>query len=364
MSTEDPGTVHLERINQVALITLDRPRALNALSHAMVLRMHGLLDEVQADASVRALVLRGRGPKAFCAGGDVIALAQSVREGSALHRDFFLDEYRLDWRLHTFCKPVVAFMHGIVMGGGMGLAQGASLRLVADTVRMAMPETRIGLIPDVGASYFFSKMPAPLAAYLALSGAQIGAADAVCVGLADGRSRIHDPQDLPALLADIAWPVQGHSDALGVLRQHLVADTGAMPSGDSPLLAHCPDVLRHFDPAQPLKVLMAQLAANPGAWAQTTWQTLRTHSPLMMALTLEALKRGRRMDLPSCLRMEDGLVQYALSCGEFNEGVRAHLIDKDRSPAWVIASVEALSDQALASAWATAQRMSRHPLAH
>jgi len=201
MSSDDAGTVHLERINQVALITLDRPRALNALSHAMVLRLHALLDQVEADATLRAVVLRGEGPKAFCAGGDVIALAHSVRDGEALHRDFFLDEYRLDWRLHTFGKPVVAFMHGIVMGGGMGLAQGAALRLVADSVRIAMPETRIGLIPDVGASFFFARMPAPLAAYLALSGAHLGASDALFVNFADARSRVNDPQALPALLA-------------------------------------------------------------------------------------------------------------------------------------------------------------------
>jgi len=364
MSVDDPGDVHLEAINGVALITLERPRALNALSHAMVLRLHALLDQVEADASLRAVVLRGSGPKAFCAGGDVIALAQSVREGTALHRDFFLDEYRLDWRLHTFGKPVAAFMHGIVMGGGMGLAQGAALRLVADSVRIAMPETRIGLIPDVGASHFFSRMPAPLAAYLALSGSHIGASDALFVNLADARSRVNDPQALPALLADIAWPDQGGADTLLVLRRALAADTEATHVDDALLLAACPEVFKHFDPVQPLATLVARLNASPSAWAQATAQTLRGHSPLMMALTLLALQRGRWMDLRGCLRMEYGLVQHALSCGEFNEGVRAHLIDKDRSPSWAIASVEALSEQAVASAWSEAQGLSRDPLLH
>lgn len=364
MSIDNHGDVHLEVINQVALFTLDRPRALNALTHAMVQRLHVLLDQVEADASLRAVVLRGSGPKAFCAGGDVIALAQSVRDGGTLHRDFFIDEYRLDWRLHTFGKPVVAFMHGIVMGGGMGLAQGAALRLVTDSVRIAMPETRIGLIPDVGASYFFSKMPAPLAAYLALSGAHLSASDALFVNLADARSRVNDPQALPALLADIVWPGQEDGDTLRALRHALAAHTDATQVDDAPLLAACADIFRHFDPAQSITTLVARLGANPSAWAQATVQTLRSHSPLMMALTLLALQRGRQMDLPTCLRMEYGLVQLALSSGEFNEGVRAHLIDKDRSPSWAIASVEALSAQVIASAWATAKDMSRDPLAH
>jgi enoyl-CoA hydratase/carnithine racemase len=362
MSSDDAGTVHLERINQVALITLDRPRALNALSHAMVLRLHALLDQVEADATLRAVVLRGEGPKAFCAGGDVIALAHSVRDGEALHRDFFLDEYRLDWRLHTFGKPVVAFMHGIVMGGGMGLAQGAALRLVADSVRIAMPETRIGLIPDVGASFFFARMPAPLAAYLALSGAHLGASDALFVNFADARSRVNDPQALPALLADIDWHEQGDADTLAVLRRALAADMDATHIDHAPLLAACPEIFKHFDPAQSISTLVARLADGPGAWAQSAAQTLRGHSPLMMALTLMALQRGRQMDLRGCLAMEYGLVQHALSCGEFSEGVRAHLIDKDKAPKWTVPSVEALSQAAIDAAWAAAQGMARNPL--
>lgn len=358
MSDDDQGAVHCEIINHVALITLDRPRALNALSHAMVLRLHALLDEVEADANLRAVVLRGAGAKAFCAGGDVIALANSVRDGTSLHRAFFIDEYRLDLRIHRFSKPVVAFMHGIVMGGGMGLAQGASLRLVADKVRIAMPETRIGLIPDVGASYFFSKMPAPLAAYLALTGVTIGTSDALFTNLADARSRVSDPDELPSLLTKIEWTNDGVREPLHVLRQALASETAATHVDDGQLLATCPLIFQHFDPAKPIGALVAGLTESQNEWAQATAQTLRAHSPLMMALTLVALQRGRHLDLPACLRMEYGLVQYALSCGEFNEGVRAHLVDKDRAPSWTIPSVEALDDQAIRSALAAAHDLS------
>jgi enoyl-CoA hydratase/carnithine racemase len=255
-------------------------------------------------------------------------------------------------------------MHGIVMGGGMGLAQGASLRLVADNVRMAMPETRIGLIPDVGASYFFSKMPAPLAAYLTLTGAHLNASDALFANLADARSRVNDPDALPALLTEIAWPTHDGLDPLQPLRQALVAPSAATHLDGAHLPEQCPLIFRHFDPVQTLGTLVADLAASPSEWAQATVQTLRAHSPLMMALTLVALQRGRQLDLPACFQMEYGLVQHALMCGEFTEGVRAHLIDKDRTPSWTIPRIEALDEQVIESALRAAQRLSPERLDH
>ena len=351
MNIDSQGEVRLEVVNQVAVFTLDRPRSLNALSQRMVRQLHALLDQVEAEASLRAVLLRGHGPKAFCAGGDVIALAESVRDGTALHRDFFLDEYWLDWRLHRFSKPVVAFMHGIVMGGGMGLAQGASLRLVTDSVRIAMPETRIGLIPDVGASHFFAKMPSPMAAYLALTGTHIGASDALLVNLADARSRVNDPQALNEILACISWHGVPATDTLQSLRKALAVDAFATHADDAPLLAACTKVFRYFDPALSIQDLVDGLDRAEDAWAKSTADTLKGHSPLMMALTLRALQSGRRMDLAACLRMEHGLVQHAMACGEFAEGVRAHLVQKDGTPRWTFANIDSLSQEAVASAW-------------
>ncbi|RZI81761.1 MAG: enoyl-CoA hydratase/isomerase family protein [Rubrivivax sp.] len=356
--SDDQGAVHCEYINHVALITLDRPRALNALSHTMVLRLLELLDKAEADTDVRAVAIRGAGPKAFCAGGDVIAVASSVREGGSLHRAFFIDEYQLDLRIHTFGKPVVAFMHGIVMGGGMGLVQGAALRLVADNVRMAMPETRIGLIPDVGASHFFSKMSAPLAAYLALTGVSLGASDALFAGLADARCCVNDPEALPALLNEIEWPEPGQAGSLPALRRALAQRSAATDIEGALLPAQCPLIFRHFDPASPLQALVAGLESSADEWAQATARTLRGHAPLMLALTLEALQRGRHLSLPDCFKMEYGLVQHALACGEFMEGVRAHLIDKDRSPTWRVPSIEALTPALIEAALLAANETS------
>lgn len=348
--------VHYEVVNQVALLTLDRQKALNALSHGMVLELHRLLDRAAGDAGVRAVVLRGAG-KAFCAGGDVVALADSVRDGSPLQRDFFADEYRLDLRVHTFPKPVVAWLHGVVMGGGMGLAQGASLRVVAEGLRMAMPETRIGLVPDVGASFFFAKMPAPLAGYLALAGTSLGAADALYAGLADARSDVDDPGALPERLRQVAWQASGDASDLAALRNALAPRQAQQGIAGSRLHAQIEAIHRHFDPALTLKELVDGLAAEPGEWAQATLAALRSHSPSMLALTQEALRRGRRQDLRACLRMEFGMVRYALSSGEFSEGVRAHLVDKDRSPRWKTPAIEDLDPQAAAALIARAREL-------
>ncbi|CAH0352855.1 enoyl-CoA hydratase/isomerase family protein [Aquabacterium sp. CECT 9606] len=351
--------VQLQIVNKVALITLNRPQALNALSHGMVLQLYAMLQEVQAAPAIRAVVLRGSGAKAFCAGGDVIAIAQSVKDGSALHRDFFIDEYRLDLCIHTFSKPVVAFMHGIVMGGGMGLAQGASLRLVASNVRIAMPETRIGLIPDVGASYFFSKLPEPLARYLALTATTIGAQDAIYAQLADARSKVDDPEALPALLEAIDWSSGINVSDADQLRAALSMDDPATKIESAMLAKQWPTIFEHFQPWASLTELVHRLTTDGSPWALATLESLRSHSPLMLALTCESLKRGRHLPLKDCFKMEFGFIQQALSCGEFTEGVRALLVDKDRKPNWTVPRIEDLTPSVIEHAIRLADERSR-----
>jgi enoyl-CoA hydratase/carnithine racemase len=159
-----------ETANHVAFITLNRPEALNALSYEMITELRKVLQACAKDDGVRAIVLQGAGDKAFCAGGDIRALYQSFKDSGKLHHDFFVAEYSLDYRLHTYPKPYVALIDGITMGGGMGLAQGSTLRVVGERTRIAMPEVGIGLFPDVGASYFLSRLPGSLGPYLALTG--------------------------------------------------------------------------------------------------------------------------------------------------------------------------------------------------
>lgn len=353
-----------EVINQVGVITLNRPKALNALSHDMMRRFMPLLDRCEQDAGIQAVLIRGTGPKAFCAGGDVVAVVNSAREGTSLQRDFFIDEYRVDYRLHRFPKPVVAFMHGIVMGGGMGLAQAASLRLVTDSTRIAMPETRIGLIPDVGATHFFGKMPAPLALYLALTGVTIHTGDALFVGFADARAGVEQPELLDAALRDLRWG----NDVLASLRRGLSRDDATAIDGAT-LPALSPAIYRHFNPGHSVAEIVASLSNETSAehaeWAQSTLTLLRTRSPLMLAVCHDALHRGRRLSLADCFRMEYDLVQHALACGELSEGVRAHLIDKDQQPRWSAARIEDVTPEQVSRAFASAERTNRadHPLA-
>ena len=172
-------------VNRVAIITLNRPAALNALSHAMVRELAVLVEHCRTDSGIVALVLKGAGAKGFCAGGDVREVHRLAKNGDSRWLAFFVDEYRLDYALHTFPKPVVALLDGIAMGGGMGLGQAARLRIVTERSKIAMPETRIGFLPDVGATRFLSVMPAEVELYVGLTGATLSGADALRLQLAD-----------------------------------------------------------------------------------------------------------------------------------------------------------------------------------
>ncbi|MEM5432656.1 enoyl-CoA hydratase/isomerase family protein [Cupriavidus oxalaticus] len=331
-------------VNGVGIATLNRPRQLNALSYPMIVALGAQLEAWAQDDAIRAVVLHGAGPKAFCAGGDIRALYDSYRDGTPLHRRFFIDEYTLDYRLHRYPKPLVALMDGVVMGGGMGLAQAAHLRIVTERSRVAMPETGIGLVPDVGASHFLSKLPVQLALYLGLTGVTIGAADALLCGLADAAVDSGTLAGLEQTLAGIAWG----SDVLTDLRQALVPEpvTGA---ADAPLLEVLPALLRHFPAHATLPEILAGLACQDDprytAWATRTIDVLRTRSPLSACATRELLLRGRRMDLADCFRMELAVVVNTFSQGDFIEGVRALIVDKDNVPRWRTSSYEAVAPE-------------------
>jgi len=191
--------------NHIAFITLNRPAALNALSYEMILELDKQLREYAIDPNVRAVLIKGAGEKAFCAGGDIRSLHQSATSGGSLHQQFFIAEYRLDHYLHFYPKPYIALMDGITMGGGMGLAQGSKLRVVTDRTRIAMPEVGIGLFPDVGGSYFLSRLPGALGTYLALTGNQIRAADALYTRLADAYLARSAIEQLDAVLSALRW---------------------------------------------------------------------------------------------------------------------------------------------------------------
>jgi enoyl-CoA hydratase/carnithine racemase len=324
--------------NGLGLITLNRPKALNALSLGMVRDLTAALLAWRDDPWVHAVAVRGTGKEgpfgAFCAGGDIRFFHQAALAGNPQLEDFFTEEYTLNHLIHNYPKPYIAFMDGIVMGGGMGISQGARLRIVTARTKMAMPETNIGLFPDVGGGFFLSRCPGHSGEYLALTGQMIDGAQAVSFGLADGLVR---EEDLPALWASLQ-AAKGQGDALvqklrqGFVQGHERADAA-------------PGEIDRFFGLPTVTAIVQALEADASGWARETASTLRKRSPLMLHVVLEQVRHARRMSLAEDLRMERDLVRncFALRPGaasETVEGIRALAVDKDHSPKWNPARIE------------------------
>lgn len=327
--------------NHIGFLTLNRPAGLNALTLDMVRQLTAALQGWAQDDSVHAVVLRGSGDKAFCAGGDVRALYDSYLGQLGLHESFFSEEYALDLLLHHYRKPLLAIIDGYCLGGGMGLAQACELRVVTEHSQLGMPETAIGFFPDVGGSYFLSRIPGELGTYLGLSGHRVGAADALYCGLADWQVPRERLADLTQGLADIQWTDSPLKDLQNLLAR---LGTQALPN---PPLAELRPAIDHFFAQQDVAAIHQQLRqVNLGAsreWALATAAVLEQRSPLAMAVTLQMLRRGRHASLEACFAQETHVGKQWLAQGDFLEGVRAQLVDKDKQPRWRHASLDALA---------------------
>jgi enoyl-CoA hydratase/carnithine racemase len=348
-------------INHIAFITLNRPAALNALSFEMITLLRKVLQRCASDDAVKAILLQGAGDKAFCAGGDIRALYQSFKDSGRLHHDFFVAEYSLDYLLHAYPKPYVALIDGITMGGGMGLAQGSTLRVVGERTRIAMPEVGIGLFPDVGASYFLSRLPGSLGPYLALTGVQVRGADAVYARLADV---FLPPAGIDALTADFAairWTSDSVLDVRSVV--HARAAQG-LPAPSLSVLR--PAIDGHFAHATVPKILTSldgESRSEYADWAQQTAKLMRSRSPTMLSVALYQLQRGKSMELADCFRMELGMIEQCFEQGDFIEGIRALLIDKDNSPRWRPMRLDEVTDASVKAFFRDRWRARSHPLA-
>jgi enoyl-CoA hydratase len=329
----DAPSVLAECRGHLGILTLNRPQALNALSLEMIRALTAQLLAWRDDDGVGAVVLRGAGrpgkAPAFCAGGDIRFFHQGVLAGDPRVEDFFTEEYTLDHLVHRFPKPVIVLMDGVTMGGGMGLAQGCALRLVTEHGRLAMPETNIGLFPDVGGGWFLGRAPGRLGEFLGLSGHVVRAADAIAIGWADA---CVPSARLDALLQAVADACA--ADGAGALA---AARAFAVDAGDATLAPQRALLDRVF--ALPdVPAIVAALAAEPGEFAAEVSALLARRSPLMMAVTLEQVRRARGMGLADELRMERGLVRHCFhlrpGAGDTLEGIRALAIDKDQSPRW------------------------------
>ncbi len=327
-------------------ITLTRPKALNALTLAMIRGLTATLLAWRTDPRVKLVAMRGtrKDPSgadgvlpfgAFCAGGDIRFFYRAALAGDPTLEDFFTEEYRLNHLIHHYPKPVVTMMDGIVMGGGMGVAQGASTRVVTERSKLAMPETGIGLFPDVGGGYFLSRCAGHMGEYLALTGHVLDGAQAVSVGLAD---TLVPSQVLPALWDGLAE--QRLEGRHAVWRW--IAEAGGAETVIAPWSPGTVD--RHFGLAT-VAAIVHSLEANAGhdAWARDTAAVLRRRSPLMLHVTLEQIRRARSMGLADELRMERDLVRRCFhpvhlarsgAATDVVEGVRALAVDKDHHPQW------------------------------
>jgi enoyl-CoA hydratase/carnithine racemase len=347
--------------NHIAFITLNRPAALNALSLDMIVRLRAVLGDHAVDPEVRAVLIGGAGEKAFCAGGDIRALYQSFKDSGSLHREFFVAEYALDYLLYSYPKPYAVVMDGITMGGGLGLAQGSTLRIVGERTRIAMPEVAIGFFPDVGASYFLSRLPGALGVYLALTGAQIRGTDALYCRLAD----VYLPPAAIASLADDLASLNWNDDWSADLRRFIHARAASgLPA---PTLSRLrPGIDHHFSHSTVppiLESLVAETRAEYSAWAQTTAALMRNRSPTMLSATLRQLQRGRDLSLAACFRMELAMAQQCFEQGDFLEGVRALIIDKDNSPHWMPNRIEDVTDAMVDAFFRNRWTSAAHPLA-
>jgi len=331
--TDEPEILFEVR-DGLALVTLNRPKALNALTFDMVLALDARLAAWAMDDAVWAVMLQGAGDRAFCAGGDIRAMYDDRAADGDLRDRFYWHEYRLNRRIHRFPKPYIALADGVTMGGGVGVSEHGSHRVVTERTLYAMPETGIGLFPDVGGSYFLPRLADSLGPYLGLTGARLRAADCRAAGLAD----IYIPSEaLPAAIDALVAAERSHAGVDAVLQRF------AEDPGPPPLAAHRDAIARCFGAGTPEAILTA-VAAEDSDWARETAATLATKSPTSLKLTAEALRRGAALSVEDCIVMEYRLARRCMAGHDFFEGVRAVLVDKDNAPAWQPATLEAVTE--------------------
>ncbi len=371
------------------LITLNRPKALNALSLPMIRDITAALLEWKSNPTIKLVAIRGMGKNlahatdanepafapfgSFCAGGDIRFFHQAALAGDPALEDFFTEEYALNHLIHTYSKPYIAFMDGIVMGGGMGISQGASYRIVTERTKMAMPETGIGLIPDVGGGYFLSRCPGRVGEYLALTGHMIGGDEAVSVGLADWHVASQDISALWDALSDLPG-----DDAASTKQQlnnlfapKIIANYPISTSENSLKNTLILSKIDAIFAASSITDILIALQSDGSPWAAHTEQVVRSRSPLMLHVVLELIRRARSTSLADDLRLERDLVRHCFHtahlgrsgvASETVEGIRALAVDKDHTPKWNPAQIEDVTPAMVLPFFQSPWPQSAHPL--
>ncbi|MBT2481044.1 enoyl-CoA hydratase/isomerase family protein [Streptomyces sp. ISL-94] len=330
VKTEDENTVLLHTEGRTGVVTLNRPKALNALTHPMVLRIDGALTAWEADPAVQQVLIRGAGERGLCAGGDIRAIHDDAKAGTTASAGFWRDEYRLNARIARYPKPYVALMDGIVMGGGVGLSAHGGVRIVTERSRVAMPETGIGFVPDVGGTWLLGRAPGRLGTHLALTGTAVGAADALLCGLAD---HFVPAARLPELTAAFASaPVHE------VLPRYAATPPPGELADGRPWIDRC-------YAAGTVEEIVDRLLGEGEPAAKEAAETILAKSPTALKVTLAALRRAEGLgSLERVLAQEFRVSCNALRSPDLVEGIRAQVVDKDRRPRWSPPALADVSD--------------------
>ncbi|MBW7849196.1 MAG: enoyl-CoA hydratase/isomerase family protein [Rhodospirillales bacterium] len=323
----------------IGKILLNRPQALNALTFSQIRAMDRQLRAWAEDRSVRAVTIEGAGEKAFCAGGDIRAIYESrQREEFGALADFYREEYILNHFIKTFPKPYIALIDGIVMGGGVGVSIHGSHRIATERTLFAMPETGIGLFPDVGGTYFLSRCPGQIGMYLGLTGARLKAADSLYAELATH----HVPTQRLPEIEQALWLEDVESELYATVS--CILDAYHEDPGPAPLAEHREAIDRCFGEPS-LDAIFQALAEEGTTWADEVLAGLRTKSPTSLLVTFKQIRLGAKLDFEQAMRIEYRLSQRFMAGHDFFEGVRAVIIDKDQKPRWRPASLDELSTE-------------------
>jgi enoyl-CoA hydratase len=323
--------VLFEKRGRAGLITLNRPKALNALTLDMVHAIRAKLEDWRHDDAVELVVIRGAGERAFCAGGDIRALHDSGKAGTPYVIDFYAHEYRLNRVIKRFPKPYIALINGIVMGGGVGVSVHGQYRVAGEACVFAMPETGIGLFPDVGGTYFLPRCPGEAGLYLGLTGARLDVTDAKYVGVATHVVPAAQHEALIVALAEGADPLERTLAKFAVFAQNKSKIAGLQPAID-----------RHFAHGL-VEEIFASLEGETSLFAAETLKSLRTKSPTSLKVTHRQIREGKHLGFEDCMRLEFRLTNRFMRGRDFYEGVRAVILEKDNAPKWQPGSLEAVT---------------------
>ncbi|KAK2849672.1 hypothetical protein Q7C36_008455 [Tachysurus vachellii] len=349
MSSTASSEVVLDKVGNSGVITLNRPKALNALNLSMIRLLYPQLKKWENDPETDLVIIKGAGDKAFCAGGDIRAVTEAGKVGDSLAQDFFREEYILNNTIGTYRKPYVALIDGITMGGGVGLSVHGRFRVATEKTLFAMPETAIGLFPDVGGGYFLPRLQGKLGLFLALTGFRLKGRDVQRSGVA---THFVQSEKLSALEKDLSClksPSAG--DVAAVLDTY--QEQSALDSEKPFVLQQHTDAINRLFDCSNVEEILEKLQKDQSAFAQKQAETLSKMSPTSLKLTFRQLQAGAGLSLQEVLVMEYRLSQACMRGHDFYEGVRAVLIDKDQRPKWKPATLAEVSEQCVEDSFAS-----------